>query len=285
MNSLGILDKELEISYMEAYSYVEASIDLSCIQMYTEEVSEKSFFQKIKEKIKDLFDKVVSSIKNFFNNEGTKKKISDLEAMDQRILNDAKVEIIDSTKKNAFTKKYIEKIKSAKSVDEINKIMNDYEKKKKITKFTVLVTGAAALVLLKKKRDQKFTDAANQAYDDYAKAIDNLEKSVKDYQSGLTYNKYGKFISDQSVDVDVNSANLTGSKFLFDAADKRRKTNTKYDKSNIKYTNRDVGLLHTKASELSKLTADIAKSEKDSVVKIFDSIKTMELAMSTAKNN
>ena len=44
MNSLGILDKELEISYMEAYSYIEASIDLSCIQMYTEEVSEKSFF-------------------------------------------------------------------------------------------------------------------------------------------------------------------------------------------------------------------------------------------------
>ena len=108
---------------------------------------------------------------------------------------------------------------------------------------------------------------------------------MKDYQSGLTYNKYGKFISDQSVDVEVNSTNLAGSKFLFNAADKRRKTNTKYDKSNIKYTNRDVGLLHTKASELYKLTADIAKSEKDSVVKIFDSIKTMELVMSTAKNN
>ena len=105
--------------------------------------------------------------------------------MDQRILNDAKFEIIDSTKKNVFTKKYIEKIKNAKSVDEINKIMDDYNKKKKVTKFTVVVSGAALLVIAKKLISsgsaRKCEADLNNAYNEYEKALNDLESHIKEF--------------------------------------------------------------------------------------------------------
>ena len=102
MNSLDIYMKDAYISYMEACAEIDMIYDTSCIQMYTEEGSEKSLFQRLKEKVKSLVDKIITKIKNFLGTNDLKKKVSEAEAMDQRILNDAKFEIIDSTKKKCI---------------------------------------------------------------------------------------------------------------------------------------------------------------------------------------
>ena len=250
MNSLGIYMKEAYISYMEACAEIDMIYDTSCIQMYTEEGSEKSLFQRLKGKVKALVDKIITKIKNFLGTNDLKKKVSEAEAMDQRILNDAKFEIIDSTKKNVFTKKYIEKIKNAKSVDEINKIMDDYNKKKKVTKFTVVVSGAALLVIAKKLissgSGRKCEADLNNAYNEYEKALNDLESHIKDMQNGKeTHTNYGP-ISDQWVDLTTKETRAGVASKKFEKAYIKRNKN----KNMQVYDTTKIDLLNKKASEL-----------------------------------
>lgn len=257
MNSLDIYMKDAYISYMEACADIDMIYDMSCIQMYTEEGSDESIFQRLKGKVKSLVDKISTKIKNFLGTNDLKKKVSEAEAMDQRILNDAKIEIIDSTKKNVFTKKYIDKIKNAKSVDEINKIMDDYNKKKKVTKFTVVISGAALLVIAKKLISsgsaRKCEADLNNAYNEYEKTLNDLESHIKDMQSGKeTHTKYGP-ISDQWVDLTTKETHARVASKKFEKAYIKRNKN----KNMQVYDTSKIDLLNKKASELSKLTSDL----------------------------
>lgn len=266
MKSLDIYMKESYISYMEACAEIDMIYDTSCIQMYTEEGSEKSLFQRLKGKVKSLVDKISTKIKDFLGTNDLKKKVSEAEAMDQSILNDAKFEIIDSTKKNMFTKKYIDKIKNAKSVDEINKIMDDYNKKKKVTKFTVVVSGVALIVIAKKLISsgsaRKCEADLNNAYNEYEKAINDLESHIKDMQNGKeTHTRYGRAVSDQWVDLTTKDTHAAVASKKFEKAYIKRNEN----KNMQVYDTTKIDLLNKKASELSKLTSDLLYGSQEHV--------------------
>ena len=277
MNSFDICLKEADIAYMEACNAASIFSDACEIEMYTEEAQSESILQKCKKKIKTLLDKVVKAIQTFCTSNKLKNDIQKMEDMSQDELNKMKCEILDENKKKSFIKKYSDRIKNAKSADEVNAIMDEYRKKKKITKFTVVVSGVALLAIARKRYWDKFKSEsvkkANEAFDGFAKSVDNYEKTLKeinkevenipkDDRTGKDTNKgYGKL---------MKSSNEMHDSFheLF-SADKKIDHNSK--KYKPKYTYDDIRKLNAKISATTELEADFLGVTKDAVCDIGDS--------------
>ena len=260
MNSFDICLKEADIAYMEACNAISIFSDSCEIEMYTEEAQSESIFQKCKKKIKTLLDKVVKAIQTFCTSNKLKNDIQKMEDIPQNELNKMKCEILDENKKKTFIKKYADRIKNAKSEDEVNAIMDEYRKKKKITKFTVVVSGVALLGILRQINVHKKTNDANKAFDEYVKTVDALEIDLNNSYHGKTLSNSPEFNmlikSNYDTIVEKNQNKLY-------KADVSRAHRSKIDKNNIKYNYDDIRKINAKLSKLTEIEADYFGVDKE----------------------
>ena len=133
MDIVMISSREADIAYLESMNEIELFGDSNYIDFFCEDGDTnigsaivdkiRSLVEKIKKFFTDLFDKIAS---------GSLKSKADAAMKKDKALAAKKVEVLDSKKIGNFSKKYTEKIKNAKSMEELDKIMAEYNTKKKI---------------------------------------------------------------------------------------------------------------------------------------------------------
>ena len=179
MDVVMISSREADIAYLESMNEIELFGDSNYIDFFCEDGETnigsaivdkiRSLVEKIKKFFTDLFDKIAS---------GSLKSKADAAMKKDKALAAKKVEVLDSKKIGNFSKKYTEKIKNAKSMEELDKIMAEYNTKKKIgfgvgAAVTVGLAVLCGKVLVPKYKEEQ------------QKIIDNLNNEVGD-----TYEKY-----------------------------------------------------------------------------------------------
>lgn len=237
-DNFTISSREADIAYMEASDLFALSIDEGFITSFTEaaegEKTSKSG-SKIVETVKNLAEKILKFFQDFFDSAKAKllgNKIKE----DPKALENKKAEVLDLKKIMLFRKSYKKKIESAKTVEEVDAIVSEYEKKNKVaaiaTVSTALATVAGLIVSgrLKESGDKMVKDlqeSSNKANADYINAA---------FRGGS--------------DVDI-----TAGKSALDAAEADMAKKTKVDKKG--------NLVAKKGYALQKLISDDMKSVKD----------------------
>lgn len=167
MSNIDILEKEYEISYMEFVNELQLFSDNEAITCYTESGSGTySTFGKIKAKLARLFESIKKFFSNLFTDKRAKEEAEKLEA-NRELLEKTKIKILDQHKMMAHSKKYKEKIKNAKSTEELDKIMKEYQSgRKKLLAGAAIttITGVAVLNFWKNKQYKKYDAEVNRAY-------------------------------------------------------------------------------------------------------------------------
>ena len=269
MNSFDICLKEADIAYMEACNVASIFSDACEIEMYTEEAQSESILQKCKKKIKTLLDKILEFIRNFCSSDKLKNDINKLDTMEKCELIKMKCEILDENKKKTFTKKYADRIKKAKSADEVNAIMDEYRNKKKITKFTVVVSGVALLGILRQMNVNKKVNEANKAYDEYVNSVNVYESQLNDMKNKVSNDK--SLMNDKSKRADTFFKTIDSmtdpicDKFSNLSKADRKRTKTRSDNKKIKYNYSDIRAVNSKLSALTELHADILNIPRELV--------------------
>lgn len=224
MNNLLISSREADIAYLESMNEIELFGDSSYIDFFCED-GDTSIGSTIVNKIRSLVEK----IQRFFTDLFSKITSSSLKSKaDEAMKNDKtlaakKVEVLDTKKIGTFSKKYKEKIKNAKSMDELDKIMAEYNTKKKIgfgvgAAVTVGLGVLCGKVLVPKYKEeqQKIIGNLNKEVDD---AYEKYYAAIKECQDATNkfcklegrYEGYHKLTSKQaselrSAERDVNIA-------------------------------------------------------------------------------
>lgn len=117
--------------------YLEASIDLDRVAhegyygAIYEKVDLKEFIKKIIEKIKEIFDKCYDFLKEkFFKEEyeSRRKKLEELQKYKDDALKDVQVKVTEWKEMKDAHRKAQEKIMKAKSIEQIDKIMEEHDK-------------------------------------------------------------------------------------------------------------------------------------------------------------
>lgn len=180
MESLDILEKQYEISYMEFVNDMQLIHDneeIACTYYAEDGSNDQSFFGKIKEKFKKLFEALQKFFRNLFTDKRAEEQVKKLEAMKREELEKAKIKVLDVHKMMAHSKKYRQKIMNAKSEEELEKIMKEYQAgRKKLLAGAAITTvgGLAVLSFWKNKQFKKYDAEAQRAYDEYMVAIQDL---------------------------------------------------------------------------------------------------------------
>jgi hypothetical protein len=181
MTNFDIAERELNIAQMELkqqFVLMEAASDIDSLSgnYYTEEGGGKktNFFTKIISKIKEIFEKFKKSITEFFSSKETKDAVSGTQKAMQANpeLKKKKISFPPIDKLSKANEEAAKKIQNAKTPEEAQQIVADYNKKTNI----LLGAGAAVTVTLgavalwlgsgwKKER------AKSQAYGDAAMTL------------------------------------------------------------------------------------------------------------------
>ena len=238
VDTFNISSREVDIAYMEASNLFALSIDEGFITSFTEasegEKPSKSG-SKIVETVKNLAEKILKFFQDFFNSAKAKllgNKIKE----NPKALENKKAEVLDLKKIMLFRKSYKKKIESAKTVEEVDAIVSEYEKKNKVAAVATVSTALSALAglivsgRLKEAGDKMVKDlqeSSNKANADYINAA---------FKGGS--------------DVDI-----TAGKSALDAAEADMAKKTKVDKKG--------NLVAKKGYALQKLISDDMKSVKD----------------------
>ena len=133
LDQFTISSKNADIAFLEAENMIDLAISSSDIYAFTEAVDEsgkEGIGSKIVKKIKDLADKIIKFFQDFYNSAKAKilgNKIKE----DPKALENKKAEILDTKKLLAFRKKYKTRIEKAKSIEEVDAIVAEYDKKNK----------------------------------------------------------------------------------------------------------------------------------------------------------
>lgn len=146
MDAYMLSNKEADIAYTECMNAINLFDDYAETSYFEDGTSSgKNFFQTLIDKIKALAEAVVK----FFTDLGTSAKAKifgdklSKAAKDKELAN-KKVEVLDDHKIMNFFSSYQKKVYDAKSEEEIDKIVSDYEKKRNTAGiFAVVVTIAA----------------------------------------------------------------------------------------------------------------------------------------------
>ena len=176
-----ISSREADIAYMEASDLFALSIDEGFITSFTEasegEKTSKSG-SKIVETVKNLAEKILKFFQDFFNSAKAKllgNKIKE----NPKALENKKAEVLDLKKIMLFRKSYKKKIESAKTVEEVDAIVSEYEKKNKVAAVATVSTALAAVAglivsgRLKESGDKivkELQESSNKANADYINA-------------------------------------------------------------------------------------------------------------------
>ena len=179
MNNLLVSSREADIAYLESMNEIELFGDSSYIDFFCED-GDTSIGSTIVNKIRTLVEKIQKFFTDLFSKitSSSLKSKADEAMKNDKALAAKKVEVLDTKKIGIFSKKYKEKIKNAKSMEELDKIMAEYNTKKKIgfgvgAAVTVGLGVLCGKVLVPKYKEEQ------------QKIIDNLNKEVSD-----TYEKY-----------------------------------------------------------------------------------------------
>ena len=266
LDQFTISSKNADIAFLEAENMIDLAISSSDIYAFTEAVDEsgkEGIGSKIVKKIKDLADKIIKFFQDFYNSAKAKilgNKIKE----DPKALENKKAEILDTKKLLAFRKKYKTRIEKAKSIEEVDAIVAEYDKKnKQIIAGSVagFVAAVPLAVLGKQIASGKLKEAGDKLINDLCNEADVASAN---YDAAMN----------SSADDDVMDSMITKSvKAEKNIARKTRK-------------NENGQLVAKKGYALQKLISDDMKSVKDwfasSIKAVSDGLKG---AVQNAKDN
>ena len=243
LDQFTISSKNADIAFLEAENMIDLAISSSDIYAFTEAVDEsgkEGIGSKIVKKIKDLADKIIKFFQDFYNSAKAKilgNKIKE----DPKALENKKAEILDTKKLLAFRKKYKARIEKAKSIEEVDAIVAEYDKKnKQIIAGSVagFVAAVPLAVLGKQIASGKLKEAGDKLINDLRNEADSASAN---YDAAVN----------SSADDDVMDSMITKSvKAEKNIARKTRK-------------NENGQLVAKKGYALQKLISDDMKSVKD----------------------
>ena len=243
LDQFTISSKNADIAFLEAENMIDLAISSSDIYAFTEAVDEsgkEGIGSKIVKKIKDLADKIIKFFQDFYNSAKAKilgNKIKE----DPKALENKKAEILDTKKLLAFRKKYKTRIEKAKSIEEVDAIVAEYDKKNK-----QIIAGSVAGFV----------------------AVVPLAVLGKQIASGKLKEAGDKLINDLRNEADVASANYDAamnSSADDDVMDSMITKSVKAEKNIARKTrkNENGQLVAKKGYALQKLISDDMKSVKD----------------------
>ena len=251
VDTFTISSREVDIAYMEASNLIELSIDEGYITAFTEagegEKKSKSG-SKIVETVKNLAEKILKFFQDFIESTKAKLLVKKIKE-DPTALENKKAEVLDLKKIMLFRKSYKKKIESAKTVEEVDAIVSEYEKKNK----SVAIGGALAVIAV------PLSVLAGQIATGKLKEVG--DKMVKDLEidAQTNLNKYDYY---------NDICEKAGIKITLDNAHDRNKAEKDLKKSvneivkNTKF-DKEGKLVAKKRCALQKLISDDMKSVKD----------------------
>lgn len=243
LDQFTISSKNADIAFLESENMIDLAISSSDIYAFTEAVDEsgkEGIGSKIVKKIKDLADKIIKFFQDFYNSAKAKilgNKIKE----DPKALENKKAEVLDTKKLLAFRKKYKARIEKAKSIEEVDAIVAEYDKKNK-----QIIAGSVAGFV----------------------AVVPLAVLGKQIASGKLKEAGDKLINDLRNEADVASANYDtamNSSADDDVMDSMITKSVKAEKNIARKTrkNENGQLVAKKGYALQKLISDDMKSVKD----------------------
>lgn len=254
MSNIDILEKEYEISYMEFVNELQLFSDNEAITCYTEsESSTYSTFGKIKAKLTRLFESIKKFFSNLFTDKRAKEEAEKLEA-NRELLEKTKIKVLDQHKMMAHSKKYKEKIKNAKSTEELDKIMKEYTSgRKKLLAGAAIttITGVAVLNFWKNKQYKKYDAEVKEAYkqlSDDLYAMEYTQNRAKNHKATT------QDMVDKAADATESLSKLHEAKIGALKYNRRKAADSEY--INDKYK------LDTKYYDLLKIGSDIFEDIK-----------------------
>jgi hypothetical protein len=195
LEAYNISNREADVAYLECVQATQSYNDYMDAFYFEEagEGNDQNIVQKLIEKIKKLAESIAKFFSDFFASAKAKlfKQKAD-EALEDKELAAKKVEVLDAGRIVKFTKTYQKRISEAKSVEEIDKIVAEYEKKRNVAGvFAVTATIAAAIGVYVHHAQNHIKKA--KEVNDYGQAL--LAKEQKAMNEQI---KLGKNISERA---------------------------------------------------------------------------------------
>lgn len=195
--------READLAFLEATNTIAIAMDTESIDLFTEGADDKKsgFVDTIISKIRDLAEKIKKFFEDLFTSAKTKllKSKADAALKDKALAN-KKVEVLDTKKIAAFSKKYKEKIKNAKSIEEIDQIVAEYNKKKKIAFGVGATVGVGLGVVAGKVLAPKYKEENAKYIDQLKYEMDGAEEAYKREFDRYAKN-YGSKLAEQQKSV------------------------------------------------------------------------------------
>lgn len=177
VDTFTISSKKADIAYMECVGFINLSMDESDITAFTEAADKEKTTDKsssIIQKVKDLAAKILKFFKDFAES-AKAKLLGDKIKNNPKALEKKKAEVLDVKKIMAFRKSFEKKIENAKTVDEVDAIVAEYEKKNKtagVAVAAVALTTIGGMIVsgkLKKVSDQMISELNDKCAESYKK--------------------------------------------------------------------------------------------------------------------
>ena len=238
-DTFTISSREADIAYMEASNVFALTIDEGFITAFTEagEGDKKSKSgSKIVETVKNLAEKILKFFQDFIDSAKAKllgNKIKE----NPKALENKKAEVLDLKKIMLFRKSYKKKIESAKTVEEVDVIVSEYEKKNKVAAVATVSTALAAVAGL--IVSGRLKESGDKMINDLRGEVDKARSEWSD-----EYDRVG----------DDGSPKETALWNNYNNKDEEIRKKTKY---------KDGNLVAKKGYALQKLISDDMKSVKD----------------------
>lgn len=178
MDILLVSSREADLAYMECTNEIEMAMNASDIEAFTEDGDGTKKSDGIGAKIQNLIEKIKKFFTNLFSgNDGIRDKAK--AALQDKELAAKKVEVLDNVKIKKTYADFKRKIENAKTVEEVDRLTAEYNRKKAAKKIaigcavTVGLGALAAKVLAPRYKEANERD------------LDELEKDWK-----ATHKKY-----------------------------------------------------------------------------------------------
>lgn len=281
MNQIEILEKEIEICHMENVQLNSILENDAYINQFMEDGDNKSegIFQRLKNQLMKLFEKIKDFFKKHSSAAEDEKMRKELEKVEK-----AKLTAIDGHKVFKHSKKYQDKIKNAKSVEEVDKIVDDYKKTtKKLTAagaFALIFTRTGLAVYEKRKANRKANfEAQERDYSVAMRWLNEAEVMSKDMSSLRNDNDHGKKIKlyTKSALSAVNTAEHCGKSITDDEIDLITR------KARAIFTIADESIVMTQKKELINAAKTYDKDVSDIVADHIN--QTVDMIRSDARHD
>lgn len=177
--------READLAFLEAANTIAFSMDTSDMDLFMESSDNKDksgFVDTIVDKVRTLVEKIKKFFEDLFSSAKIKflKDRASSAFKNDKALEAKKVEVLDTGKIMGFSKKYKEKIKNAKSEEEIDQIVAEYNKKKKVGFVAGAATTIGLGVLAKKVLVPGYKNANDKYMDALQKESEEAGKAYRD---------------------------------------------------------------------------------------------------------